>query len=260
MPVQGLTLEEEHTMALTRNTLAARVRDGAGKGSARRLRAEGLVPAVVYGRHLENPVQIAVDPIEVKKAIATPHKFNTLLSLKLDGQPERLVLLKDYQQDPVSREMLHADFIDVRENEQVKVNVPVVLTGKAVGTTEGGILSQTRREIEVYALPSAIPEKIEADVTHLKIAQSLHINEVKLPEGVRVKSHVNYTLAVVSVPEKEEVAPVAAAVPAAGAPAAGAAGAAPAAADAKAAEGKGGAAAPAAAKEGAPAKKDEKKK
>jgi large subunit ribosomal protein L25 len=250
-------------MALTRSTLTARVRDGAGKGSARRLRAQGLVPAVVYGRHLETPVHIAVDPVEVKKAITTPHRLNTLLSLKLDGQPERLVLLKDYQQDPVSREMLHADFIDVRENEQVKVNVPLVLTGKPVGVTEGGILSQSRRDLEVYALPSAIPEKIEADVSALKIAQSLHINEVKLPQGVRVKTQVNYTIAVVSVPEKEEVvAPVAAATPvagapaagapgaapAAGAPAAGAPGAAPAAGDAKAAEGKGG------------GKKDEKKK
>ena len=249
-------------MALTRNTLAARVRDGAGKGSARRLRAQGLVPAVVYGRHLETPVHIAVDPLEVKKAISTPHKFNTLLSLKLDGQPERLVLLKDYQQDPVSREMLHADFIDVRENEQIKVNVPLVLSGKPVGVTEGGILSQSRREIEVYAMPATIPEKIEADVSHLKIAQSLHINDVKLPEGVRVRSQVNYTIAVVSVPEKEEVAPApaaAAAAPVAGAPAPGAPGAAPAAADAKAAEGKG-TAAPAGAKEGGGAKKDEKKK
>jgi large subunit ribosomal protein L25 len=251
-------------MAPTRNTLAARVRDGAGKGSARRLRAQGLVPAVVYGRHLENPVHIAVDPNEVKKAIATPHKFNTLLSLKLDGQPERLVLLKDYQQDPLSREMLHADFIDVRENEQVKVNVPLVLTGRAVGVAEGGILSQSRRDLEIFAMPGAIPEKIEADVSHLKIAQSLHINDVKMPEGVRVKSHVNYTIAVVSVPEKEEVAPVAAAAaPVAGAPAApGAPGAAPAAADAKAAEGKGGAAAPAAAAKdaGGAGKKDDKKK
>ena len=250
-------------MAITRNTLTARVRDGAGKGPARRLRAEGLVPAVVYGRHLETPVHIAVDPIEVKKAIATPHRLNTLLTLKLEGQPERLVLLKDYQQDPVSREMLHADFIDVHENEQIKVNVPLLLVGKPVGVTEGGILSQSRRELEVYAMPAAIPEKIEADVSHLKIAQSLHINEVKLPQGVRVKTQVNYTIAVVSVPEKEEVAPVvAAAVPVAGAPAAGAAGApgaAPAAGDAKAAEGKGGAAPAADAKAGG-GKKDEKKK
>jgi len=188
--------------------------------------------------------------VEVKKAITTPHRLNTLLSLKLDGQPERLVLLKDYQQDPVSREMLHADFIDVRENEQVKVNVPLVLTGRPVGVTEGGILSQSRRELEVYALPAAIPEQIEADVSAMKIAQSLHINDVKLPQGVRVKSHVNFTIAVVSVPEKEEVvAPVAAATPVAGAPGApGAAEAAPAAGDAKAPEGKGG------------GKKDDKKK
>jgi large subunit ribosomal protein L25 len=248
-------------MALTRNTLTARVRDGAGKGTARRLRAQGLVPAVVYGRHLETPVHIAVDPIEVKKAIATPHRLNTLLSLKLDGQPERLVLLKDYQQDPLSREVLHADFIDVRENEQIKVNVPLVLSGRPVGVTEGGILSQSRRDLEVYALPAAIPEKIEADVSHLKIAQSLHINEVKLPEGVRVKSHVNFTIAVVSVPEKEEVAPVAAvATPVAGAPPVGAPGAAPPAGDAKAPEGKG-SAAPAAAKDaGGAGKKDDKKK
>ena len=246
-------------MAITRSTLSARARDGAGKGSARRLRAEGLVPAVVYGRHLEAPVHIAIDPIEVKRAIATPHRLNTLLSLKLDGQPERLVLLKDYQQDPVSREMLHADFIDVRENEQVKVNVPLVLVGKPVGVLEGGVLSQSRRELEVYALPGAIPEKIEADVSAMKIAQSLHINEVKLPAGVRVKSQVNYTIAVVSVPEKEEVAPVvAAAVAVPGAP-----GAAPAAdakpGDAKAATDGKAAAAPAAdAKAGG--KKEEKKK
>jgi large subunit ribosomal protein L25 len=248
-------------MAVDRNVLQAKPRDAAGKGSARRLRAGGLIPAVVYGRHLQTPEQIAVDPLAVKKAIATPHRLNTLLALRVDGAPERLVLVKDYQQDPVTREILHADFIDVRENEQVKVKVPLVLVGKPVGVTEGGVLSQSRRELEVHALPTAIPEKIEADVSHLKIAQSLHINDVKLPAGVRVKAGVNYTLAVVAVPEKEEVvAPVvAAAVP--GAPAApGTAAAAPAAADAKAAEGKGAAAPAAAAKGGGEAKKDEKKK
>jgi large subunit ribosomal protein L25 len=248
-------------MSVTRNTLTAKPRSGAGKGSARRLRAEGLVPAVVYGRHLQEASHIAVDPVEVKRAIATPHKFNTLLTLKLDGQPERLVLLKDYQQDPVTREMLHADFIDVKENEQVKVNVPLVLVGKPVGVTEGGILSQTRRELELFALPSAIPEKIEADVSQLKIAQSLHINDVKMPQGVRVKSSVNYTVAVVSAPEKEEVvvAPVAAAATAT--PGAGAPGAAPGAGDAaKPADAKGGAAAPAPAKDAGGGKKDDKKK
>jgi large subunit ribosomal protein L25 len=252
-------------MATDKNVLTGKPREGSGKGSARRLRAEGLVPGVVYGRHLDAPTHIAVEPLAVKRAIATPLKFNTLLTLKVEGHPDRMVLLKDYQQDPVTREMLHADFLDVRENEEVKVNVPLVLVGKPEGVTSGGILSQNRRDIEVYVAPSAIPEKLEADVSHLKIAQSLHVRELKLPVGVRVKTHVNYTLAVVNVPEKEEVvvvaAPVPGAVPAADgktpapaadgktpAPAAGGKTPAPAAGDAKAA-------APAAA-----GKKDDKKK
>jgi large subunit ribosomal protein L25 len=251
-------------MATQRNVLTGKPRDGAGKGPARRLRAEGLVPAIVYGRNLPAPAHIAVDPLAVKKAIATPHKFNTLLTLQVEGQPERLVLLKDYQQDPVSREMLHADFLDVREMEEVKVNVPLVLVGKPEGVTSGGILSQNRRDIEVYVAPLAIPEKLEADVSALKIAQSLHIRDLKLPAGVRVKTHVNYTLAVVNVPEKEEVPVVVAApapgaaVPGAAAPAADGKPGAPAAADAKgaapAAPGKGAPPAPAA------GKKDDKKK
>ncbi len=244
-------------MSVGRSTLEAKPREAAGKGSARRLRTQGLIPAIIYGRHLEKPTHISVDPSHIKKSIATSHKLNTLITIKVDGQGERMVLLKDYQQDPVSRELLHADFLDVRESEQVKVKVPLVLVGKAVGVAEGGILSQTRRDLEVYALPNAIPEKIEADVTHLKVAQALHINEVKMPAGVTVKSTVNYTVAVVAIPEKEEVvvAPVAAAAgatPAAGAAAPAADGkAAPADGKAAPADGK---AAPAA------AKKDDKKK
>lgn len=237
-------------MSIDRSVLEAKPREMNGKGPARRLRTQGLIPAVVYGKHLETPLQIAVSPVAVKKAIATPHKLNTLISLKVDGQGEKQVLLKEYQQDPVTQEMLHADFIDVRENEKVKVKVPLELTGKAEGVAAGGILSQQRREIEVWALPSAIPEKLEVDVSHLKMAQALHINDVKLPEGVEVKTAVNYTLAVVAVPEKEEAAPAAAAAAAAAAPAGAAA--APAAGEA-AKTGAPAAAAPA-------AKKEEKKK
>jgi large subunit ribosomal protein L25 len=226
--------KDNTTMSIDRSSLEAKVREGSGKGAARRLRATGLVPAVVYGKHLEKPAHVAVDPVGVKKAIATPHKFNTLITLKVAGQGEKTVLLKDYQNDPVSRAILHVDFIEVRENEPVKVNVPVVLVGKADGVANGGILSQVRRELEVWALPAAIPEKIEVDVTPLKIAQAMHINDVKLPAGITVKTHVNYTIAVVSAPEKEEAAPVAAA---AAAPAAGAAAPAAAAGGDKAAAG-----------------------
>jgi large subunit ribosomal protein L25 len=238
-------------MSLDTRPLNAKIRNGAGKGFARRTRAAGLVPAVVYGPHLDKPLNIAVDAKETRAAIQTPKKMNTVLGLSIEGQ-QLTVLLKEFQLDPVSKDLLHVDFIDVRANEQVKVKVPVVLTGKAEGTTNGGILSQVRREVEVWALPAAIPEKIEADVTPLKIGGSLHINEVKLPPGVTVKSSVNYTLAVVTAPEAEKAAEV---VAAAGAAPAGDAKA-PAdakAADAKAGEAKAGDAKAAPAK--APAKK-----
>ena len=189
-----------------------------------------MIPAVVYGRHLDKPAHIAVVAKAIRTAVTTPHKLNTLITLRVAGG-DRLVMLKDVQMDPVSRDFLHADFIEVRENEQVKVKIPVVLVGKAIGTADGGILSQIRREIEVLALPNSIPERIEVDVTHLKIAEALHINDVKMPEGVTVKTHVNFTVAVVAVPDKEEVvvAPVAsvAATPAAGADGKPAPGAAP---------------------------------
>jgi len=223
---------------MSKTNLEAKGREGAGKGAARKLRGQGLVPAVVYGKHLKAPVHVSVEPKSIRQAINTPHKFNTLISLKLDGGTHQ-VLLKDYQMDPVTREILHADFIAVTDTEQVKVNVPLVLVGKAVGTADGGLLSQVRRELEVWALPQAIPEKIEADVTHLKIATALHINDIKLPQGVSVKTNVNYTIAVVSAPEREEV-PAAAAAAAAAAPAAGAAAPAAKAGDAKAGDAKAG--------------------
>ena len=242
-------------MSFETRPLNAKIRTGAGKGFARRTRAEGLVPGVVYGPRLEKPLNIAVNAKETKAAIQTPKKLNTVLGLNIEGK-QITVLLKEFQLDPVSKELLHVDFIDVRENEQVKVKIPVILIGKAEGVTNGGILSQIRREIEVWSLPGAIPEKIEADVTPLKIAGSLHINEVKLPAGVTVKTSTNFTIAVVTAPEVEKVVEVAAAAPGAAVGADGKA--APAAAgdakagDAKAADGK---AAPAAAAAKAPAKK-----
>jgi large subunit ribosomal protein L25 len=198
-----------NSVSIDRTTLEAKPRENSGKGPARRLRVQGLVPAVVYGRHLKAPSHIAVDPVSIKTAISTPHRFNTLITLKTTGQPDRQVLLRDYQQDPVTRDLLHADFLEVREDEKIKVKIPIHLVGKAAGVLEGGILSQLRREIEAFVLPAAIPDRIDVDVSHLKMAQSIHISDVKLPPGVEVKTTINYTVAVVAVPEKEEVVVVA---------------------------------------------------
>ena len=137
------------------------------------------------------------------------------------------MLLKDHQSDPVHGEILiHVDFLEVRDDEKTRVEIPVVLSGKAQGVLDGGILQQNRRFLEVLAFPNSIPLKIEVDVASLKIGQSIHVADLKMPEGAELRYQTNFTIAVVSAPEKEEVVvPVVAAVVegAAGAPAAGAA-------------------------------------
>lgn len=238
-------------MEIASNVLAAQGRQEKGKGPNRRLRAQGLIPAVVYGPGRE-PSHVAVDPKILQKAIATPHKFNTLLTLKLDGG-DKQVLFKDYAVDPVSRKLLHADFFEVEMDKPVRVQVPIAITGRAEGVANGGILTVSAHEITVETLPGKIPATIEVDVTPLKIGASIHIADVKVPEGVRIRYQTNFTVAVVTAPEKEEVVAVAAAAAPEGAAAAAAAPAAAGAAPAAAA----GKAAPAAA---APAKGEAKKK
>jgi large subunit ribosomal protein L25 len=252
---------------MSQNVLTAEKREGKGKGPARRLRQKGLIPAVAYGKQ-GAPSHLALDPDALLEAIDTPRKFNTLLTLKVAGA-ETFVLFKDYQVDPVTRRLLHADFLEVKLDQPVKVDVPVAIVGKAVGTTEGGILSVAAHEIALQALPTKIPEKIEVDVTPLKIGQSIHISELKAPEGCTFKFSTDYVVAFVAIPEKEEVvvaptaavpgaegaaAPVAGAAPAAGAPSAAGAAAPAGKGAAPAAKG----AAPAAAAP-APAKGDKKK-
>jgi large subunit ribosomal protein L25 len=219
---------------MSENVLAAERREGRGKGPARRLRRQGLIPAVVYGRKGE-PSHLSVDPTLLLEAIDTPQRFNTLLTLQLEGT-KTYVLFKDYQVDPVTRQLLHADFLEVQLDQPVTVEVPVVTTGRAEGQTQGGILSVAAHEILLEALPAKIPVRIEVDVTNLKIGQSIHVSELKAPEGCKFRYSTDYVVAFVAVPEKEEVvAPVApvpgvegapavpGAAPAAGAPAPGAA-------------------------------------
>src|SRR5207253_8728114 len=247
---------KEKSMANDVSTLTAQKRDQAGKGPAHRLRAKGLIPAVCYGPY-GKPLHVAVDPEAIKEAISRPHKFNTVIQLQVDGGETRTVLFKDFEKDPVDGQMRHAELLEVRMDKDVVVNVPVVLTGKPEGVTAGGILQQVARTLPVQCKPSDIPEKIEVDVSALKIAESLHIKDVKMPAGVQLKVRGDQTIAVVNVPEKEEEAPkpaAVAAVPGAeGAAAPAAPGAAAPAAGAPAAPGTPAAFAPAAAGAKAPA-------
>ena len=195
-------------MATETMNLPATLRTVYGKGPARQLRFKGLIPAVCYSKH-DKPVHVAIDPLLLKKAIATPRKFNTVITLVIEGGQNRTVLFKDYEKDPLNGAVLHADFLDVRMDVAVIVPVPVVLTGKPAGAADGCILQQVARTILFETLPGNIPEKIEVDVSSLHIAESLHVSDVKPPAGVKFKVDGTATIAVVAIPEKEEVAKVA---------------------------------------------------
>jgi len=225
-------------MTTTTQTLAAKPRQASGKGAARRLRQGGLVPAVAYGKGLP-ATAIAVGPKEVAAILRSELGKNTLIELDLDGK-KLLAMIKDFTVHPLARSLEHVDFVEVKLDQPVDVEVPLVTTGKAVGVAKGGVLRIVHRLIPVRCLPNLVPVKITTDVTHLELGEHIATQDLKLPEGVVVRLAPTQTLVAVVAPEKEvEEAPApgaAAATAAAGAAApgtAGAAGAAAPAADAK---------------------------
>src|SRR5918999_1498124 len=156
--------------------LNAMKREGTGKGVARRTRAEGQVPAVVYGRGME-PVPIAVDRREFVTALHTDAGMNVLLDIRLDGK-EILALTKELQRDPVKGSLLHADFVQVDRAQEIEVDVPVHLIGEAVGAKEGGIFEHPLFTVHVRCKVTDVPESIDADVSNLYIGDSLRVSDL----------------------------------------------------------------------------------
>jgi large subunit ribosomal protein L25 len=218
------------------------VRSRIGKGGAHKVRGEGKVPGVLYGQKRE-PVAVTFDEKSLLQSLDKEKRRNTVLTLDLrgDGQSEQVTaMVRDAQIDPLSRRLIHVDFLCVDLEQEVEVTVPLVLTGKAVGVTDGGNLHQSQHVVPVAAKPAAIPTKIEVDVTALKVGDALHASDLKLAQGVRILLDPRESIASVVAPKAEKVeaeaaAPVEGAVPAEGAAAPAAGGAAPAAAGAAAA-------------------------
>lgn len=221
------------------------VRSQTGKGSARRARAAGRVPGVLYGMK-ENALPLSVDPSALAKSMDKEKRRNTVFSLAVGDNGKSsdvLAMIRDVQIDPLSQRVMHVDFLRVSLDKEVTVTVPLHLKGTAVGVTDGGNLHHSMHAVPIAAKPDAIPAKLEIDVSALKIGEALHASDLKLPAGLRVLLNPKEAIASVVAPkaEKVETTTAAPAEGAAAAPAAGAAGA---------------AAAPAA---GGEAKKEEKK-
>jgi large subunit ribosomal protein L25 len=181
-------------------TLQAEVRASRGKGSARRLRAQGKVPGVFYGPGVE-PAPLTLSPKELEKALRGERGRNAVFKLSL-GSKEELAMVKDVTTDPVTQELLHVDLYRVFEDKQIEVNVPLRMHGRAAGVVQGGVLNVTRRSLPVRTTPAKIPVSIDLDVTRLELKEAISVEEVSLPPGVECTLPPKLTLVIVVEPRK----------------------------------------------------------
>jgi large subunit ribosomal protein L25 len=230
--------------------LDAKARDQSGKAFARRLRREGQVPAVAYGKGFP-AVSLSIPPKGLTDILASERGQNSVVELGIDSGQKITAMLRDYTVHPVTRQLLHADFVEIKLDQPVDVEVPFICKGKAAGVVLGGILRQVYRRLPVRSLPEKIPTLIEYDVTALNLGDHVKASDLALPAGVTVRLPPEQTVAGVVAPEKERPEDVEAAAPGAAAAAATTAGG-------STAPAAGGSAAPAAPAAGA-AGKDEKK-
>lgn len=168
--------------------LKASVRTKTGKKIAKDLRKEGLVPANVYKGSKAMSLQVARG--DLREALDTSAGENVIITMKISGDPavkDKTVLIKEIQREPIHDEILHVDFNEISLTEMLKVNVPLAAKGEPVGVkVDGGVLEHIMWELQVECLPTNIPEKIEIDVSNLKIGESLHVKDIVPPEGVKI--------------------------------------------------------------------------
>jgi large subunit ribosomal protein L25 len=179
-----------------------------GKGSARSLRRQGVLPAVVYSGGNSMPIKMNLK--EMSRLMSSGVGEHALITIELneDGSTsEHPTLVKDYQADPVSSELLHVDFMEVSLEQQVTVTVALDIVKEPRGIKLGGIMEHRMREVEVECLPTQIPEKIEVDAEFVDIGFTLHVSDLTPPEGIKIVSDPKEVILNVSAPRVEEVAP-----------------------------------------------------
>jgi large subunit ribosomal protein L25 len=189
--------------------LEAKIRDTFGKNEARRTRREGRVPAVLYGAIGDGASRearpIAVDPKALLRILHSESGANTLISLKLTGESETRVLVKEYQLDPVTHQVLHADFYRIAMDRAIQVTIPVTVKGEPKGVKQqGGILEFVRREIDIECLPGDIPEHVEIDVSELMLHQGIRVRDIATDAKWTPRSELEMLLVHVIAPKVEE--------------------------------------------------------
>jgi large subunit ribosomal protein L25 len=197
--------------------LSAKARDGGGKGDSRKLRQTGFIPAVIYG-HGEKTRSVAVNAHELELLFSRVHVENTVIDLNVEGERKPIrALVREVQTHPAKGQIVHVDFYQIHAGERVTMQVPLRFVGTAAGVKNGGILQHTMDELEVEVSADNIPESIEIDVSALEIGDSVHVSDVKPPEGVKLLDHAERSVCSVTPPQAgvaETVAAPEAAAPA----------------------------------------------
>ena len=184
--------------------LDAAERTQRGKNEARRLRASGKIPAVVYGEK-EGGRAIAVDPKILSRILKTGQGANTLIALNLPGAGDARVLVREYQLDPITHDLLHADFYRIAMDKLLRVQVSIVARGEPKGVKQqGGVLDVVHRQIEVECLPADIPNTIEVDVTELMVGQSIRVKDIATNPKWKAVTEPELMLLHVIIPKVEE--------------------------------------------------------
>ena len=188
--------------------LAVRVRETTGKEAAKKMRREKDIPGVFYGPD-SDPIMVSFKDGDLRKILKSSASENIIMGLQLEtdkGTETKTVMLKELQSDPLKDSYIHADFYEISMDKELTINVPVLLVNTPVGVANGGILQHVRRELTITCLPDKVIESLEVDVSGLGIGESLHVEDVVLPDGITTHQEGHLTIAVVNAPTVSEEA------------------------------------------------------
>jgi large subunit ribosomal protein L25 len=187
----------------TEQKLQAELREGTGKGVARKLRQSGRVPAVLYG-HGNDAVALSVDSRDLYHLLHTSAGSNVLVDVVVDGT-DHLAMPREIQRDAIRGSFWHVDFLEVSRDETIAVDVPIHVVGESVGVKQGGVLEHHLWDLHVECLPGDVPEAIEVDITALEVGDSLKVSDLTITSGVTVLTGEDESVLAVVVPQAREV-------------------------------------------------------
>ncbi len=185
---------------MERYKISVQLREDTGKGVARRLRREGYIPGVIYGKTRDSQ-SLIVNPVDVVDKI----NKNAIIDLQIEGndENEETVMIKDYQRDVIKEKIIHVDFQQISMDEKIGVTVSVNLVGDSIGVKDGGVLQQLMRGIDIEALPIEIPDAINVDISELDVGDSLQVGDLDIPENVDIVSSLEDVVVTIVTPSEE---------------------------------------------------------